>query len=73
MMFIMCFFMLPKRVLVLRVINSLCTMYLCLEGGESCGPFEFQCRGGGCVESIKHCDGYFDCPDGSDEIMCTSE
>ncbi|XP_034337833.2 basement membrane-specific heparan sulfate proteoglycan core protein isoform X5 [Magallana gigas] len=40
--------------------------------GESCGPFEFQCRGGGCVESIKHCDGYFDCPDGSDEIMCTT-
>lgn len=65
--------MLLKRVFVLRVINLLCIMCLCLEGGESCGLFEFQCRGGGCVEFIKYCDGYFDCFDGFDEIMCISE
>ena len=38
--------------------------------GVSCGPLEFQCHTGQCIQSQWTCDTDRDCPDGSDEVNC---
>eukprot|EP00058_Branchiostoma_floridae_P025122 XP_002610612.1 hypothetical protein BRAFLDRAFT_65802 [Branchiostoma floridae] len=35
-----------------------------------CGPLQFQCNDGSCIESILQCDQTPDCPDESDEENC---
>ncbi|ELU04606.1 hypothetical protein CAPTEDRAFT_50055, partial [Capitella teleta] len=35
-----------------------------------CQTWEYSCRDGGCVQSYSHCDGHFQCDDGSDEKGC---
>nr|XP_060643550.1 membrane frizzled-related protein [Anolis sagrei ordinatus] len=39
---------------------------------KTCGPFEFACRNGECQAERLVCDGWHDCPDGSDELNCTT-
>ncbi|XP_060804264.1 sortilin-related receptor isoform X1 [Amyelois transitella] len=38
--------------------------------GDKCGPTEFACKTGRCIESTWRCDGNNDCGDMSDEIGC---
>ncbi|KAK3587177.1 hypothetical protein CHS0354_016873 [Potamilus streckersoni] len=41
---------------------------------SSCSDQEFQCGSGKCIDFIKHCDGYPDCLDKSDEVAgCGAE
>ncbi|XP_078590850.1 uncharacterized protein LOC144870493 isoform X22 [Branchiostoma floridae x Branchiostoma japonicum] len=35
-----------------------------------CGPLQFQCNDGSCIESVLQCDQTPDCPDESDEENC---
>ncbi|XP_078671482.1 uncharacterized protein LOC144911446 isoform X10 [Branchiostoma floridae x Branchiostoma belcheri] len=35
-----------------------------------CGPSQFECRDGSCIESVLQCDDTPDCPDESDEENC---
>jgi len=39
----------------------------------SCGPNEFQCNDGACIQSEWTCDTDSDCTDGSDELNCPSD
>ncbi|XP_072835368.2 membrane frizzled-related protein isoform X1 [Pogona vitticeps] len=39
---------------------------------KTCGPSEFACQNGECQPQNLVCDGWHDCPDGSDEMNCTS-
>ncbi|XP_042329905.1 membrane frizzled-related protein [Sceloporus undulatus] len=39
---------------------------------KTCGPLEFACRNGECQAQELVCDGWHDCPDGSDELNCTT-
>lgn len=38
-----------------------------VQGGNTCGPGEFQCGNGMCIDASMQMDGIEDCPDGSDE------
>ncbi|KAI8505481.1 hypothetical protein Bbelb_166700 [Branchiostoma belcheri] len=38
-----------------------------------CGPSQFECRDGSCIESVLQCDDTPDCPDESDEENCGTE
>ncbi|XP_015260969.1 PREDICTED: membrane frizzled-related protein, partial [Gekko japonicus] len=38
---------------------------------KTCSPSEFTCRNGECQALELVCDGWHDCPDGSDEYNCT--
>ena len=58
-------------------INSGLTNILCWSAGE-CGvqlcPFwNFACESYGCINMKRFCDGYPDCPDGSDERIIATE
>lgn len=35
-----------------------------------CGPTQFQCNDGSCIEQTQRCDGRTDCADFSDEQQC---
>ncbi|XP_019618556.1 PREDICTED: basement membrane-specific heparan sulfate proteoglycan core protein-like [Branchiostoma belcheri] len=37
-----------------------------------CGPSQFECRDGSCIESVLQCDDTPDCPDESDEENCAT-
>ncbi|CAB1347775.1 unnamed protein product [Coregonus sp. 'balchen'] len=39
-------------------------------GPSSCAPNRFHCGSGACIVNSWVCDGYADCPDGSDELGC---
>uniref|UniRef100_A0A674CLN2 Sortilin-related receptor, L(DLR class) A repeats containing n=1 Tax=Salmo trutta TaxID=8032 RepID=A0A674CLN2_SALTR len=39
-------------------------------GPSSCAPNRFRCGSGACIVNSWVCDGYADCPDGSDELGC---
>ncbi len=52
---------------------------LCSDGGAphtpapgptTCAPNRFRCGSGACIMNTWVCDGYADCPDGSDEVGC---
>jgi len=36
----------------------------------TCGPNEFRCYDGACIDIHLKCDGQFDCTDKSDEYLC---
>uniref|UniRef100_A0A8C2JPP2 Uncharacterized protein n=1 Tax=Cyprinus carpio TaxID=7962 RepID=A0A8C2JPP2_CYPCA len=36
----------------------------------TCAPNRFRCGSGACIVDTWVCDGYADCPDGSDEVGC---
>ncbi|KAK2193775.1 hypothetical protein NP493_5g02050 [Ridgeia piscesae] len=38
-----------------------------------CGLYEFRCKNGRCIDSLKTCDDWDDCGDGSDEAECASK
>lgn len=38
--------------------------------GHRCRQDEFECSEGYCIEAYKQCNGYPDCPSGSDEDNC---
>lgn len=37
---------------------------------KTCGPDEFPCNDGSCVEKGRWCDSKIDCDDDSDELYC---
>ncbi len=37
---------------------------------STCGPNEFSCNDGLCIDVRRRCDGYRDCQDSSDESNC---
>lgn len=39
-------------------------------GPATCAPNRFRCGSGACIVNNWVCDGYADCPDGSDEVGC---
>uniref|UniRef100_A0A8C2JVI8 Sortilin-related receptor, L(DLR class) A repeats containing n=1 Tax=Cyprinus carpio TaxID=7962 RepID=A0A8C2JVI8_CYPCA len=39
-------------------------------GPATCAPNRFRCGSGACIVDTWVCDGYADCPDGSDEVGC---
>jgi len=39
-------------------------------GPTTCAPNRFHCGSGACIINTWVCDGYADCPDGSDELGC---
>ncbi|CAI5795293.1 frizzled-related [Podarcis lilfordi] len=39
---------------------------------KTCSPLDFSCRNGECLSQALVCDGWHNCPDGSDEFNCTS-
>lgn len=39
-------------------------------GPSTCAPNRFHCGSGACIINTWVCDGYADCPDGSDELGC---
>ena len=41
-----------------------------LVAGNRCGPFQWACRSGECINANNRCDGNYDCQDYSDETGC---
>ena len=43
----------------------------CTKPSCTCHPLYFHCNSGGCIPLSKFCNGIPDCPDASDEALCT--
>lgn len=62
--------------LVCFLIGLLCqssggvTPHAVTSGPMTCTPNRFHCGSGACIINTWVCDGYADCPDGSDELGC---
>lgn len=56
-----------------KVFKALSTkIFLSFSDFPPCHVGQFRCANALCIPATRHCDGYSDCNDGSDEANCTA-
>ena len=56
----------------LLFVVSIFADFRCGDQPPKCPYWQFHCQSGHCLSMSKFCDGYQDCPDGSDERLVSS-